>query len=67
MKRSGREKIVVGDKSRGMKKGCGKKYLFRFDEEVHDHKFKRLIHRKSDGFAEIAAPKPSNVQWTNGI
>jgi hypothetical protein len=50
-----------------VKKGGGKKYLFRFDEEVHDHKFKRLIHRKSGGFAEIAAPEPSNVQWTNGI
>jgi hypothetical protein len=37
-----------------VKKECGKKYLFRFDEEVHDHKFKRLIHRKSGRFAEIS-------------
>jgi hypothetical protein len=37
----------VGEKSSGAKKGCCKKSLFRFDEEVHDHKFKRLIHRKS--------------------
>jgi hypothetical protein len=45
------------EKDSGVKKGSGKKYLFRFDEEVHDHKFKRLIHRKLGVVAEISGER----------
>jgi len=58
---------LFSENGSGMKKGEVKESLFRFDEEVHDHKFKAANSQKiGRGRGNCgAAPKPSNVQCTS--